>query len=97
MFTQHVQAGGVINFYSHQKDGADSGVAQGTRRPQRRKTSNLLRNAGEGVEQHTVMGIATDGDGRLDSCGKARAALAPSVATGVIAVPLRETAADCGV
>jgi hypothetical protein len=44
VFPQHEETGGVIDLRIHQHDGADAGVAELTRRLQRREVADLLQD-----------------------------------------------------
>ncbi|MNP32195.1 hypothetical protein D3C76_1253630 [compost metagenome] len=95
-FTQHEQAGGVVDLAVHQDDRADPGITQGTPRLHGREALQLGTDVRGSVAQHPVHAVIGNRDGRLGARLGPQAAVAKTCAVLAIAVPLGKTTASGG-
>src|ERR1700686_2056185 len=92
-FTQHQQAGHVIDLRVHGHHGCDTAVTHTTRRLKFGMGRDLRKQVGRRVENEPVLAVRADHDRRLRTPLRIQRAVAYTVAIPAVAVPLRKTAA----
>ena len=91
-FTQHQEAGRVVDLAVHENDADDAGVPHGAAGLRFREHPELRQNVRGRIEQHPTGAIGADRDRRLCTRAGADVPAAQAIAVAAIAVPLRKTA-----
>ena len=95
-FTQHHEAGRVIDLAVHENDADDPGVPYGAAGLRFREAPELRQNVRGSIEQDPICAIGADRNGRLGARTRPEVASAQAIAVAAIAVPLRKPAARSG-
>lgn len=95
-FSQHHQAGDMVDLRIHEQHCGDACVARRPPGLQRWRGTNLGQNVRRRIDQKPVQTVGRDGNGRLRARQRTDRTRAITRAIAAVAIPLRETASGRG-